>query len=39
MKIARGSVINNLILYPPSKPSLPIIHQQLQPPGYIEENV
>ena len=39
MKIARGSVIKNLILYPPAKPSLPIIHQQLQPPRYPEENI
>jgi hypothetical protein len=39
MTIARGSAIKNLILYPPAKPSLPVIHQQLQPPRYLEENI
>jgi hypothetical protein len=27
MTIARGSAIKNLIMYPPAKPSLPVIHQ------------
>jgi hypothetical protein len=39
MTIARGSAINNLIMYPLDKPSLPIIHQQLQTPRYLEENL
>jgi hypothetical protein len=39
MKIARGSAIKNLILYPPAKPSAPFIHQQLQPPRYPTKNI
>jgi hypothetical protein len=39
MTISRGSDINNLILYPSTKPSIPIILQQLTPPKYLEENI
>jgi hypothetical protein len=39
MIIARGSAINNLILYLPAKPSLHVIHQQLKPPRYLEQNI
>jgi hypothetical protein len=39
MTISRGSAIKNLILYPPAKPSIPIIHQQFQPPRYPKENL
>jgi hypothetical protein len=34
MKIAGGSVVKNLILYPPTKTSVYVIHRQLQPPRY-----
>jgi hypothetical protein len=39
MTISRGSATKNLILYPPAKPSLPIIHQQLPPPRYPEKDL
>jgi hypothetical protein len=39
MTISRGSATKNLILYPPAKPSLPIIHQQFPPPRYPEKNL
>jgi hypothetical protein len=39
MTIARGSVIKNLILYPPAKPSVPVINRQLKPPRYPEGNL
>jgi hypothetical protein len=39
MKISRGSATKNLIWYPPTKPSTPIIHQQLPPPRYLEKNL
>ena len=39
MSIERGSVIKNLILYPPAKPSPPIVNLQLHSPKYQEENL
>ena len=39
MTISRGNATKNLILYPPSKPSLPTIHQQFPPPRYLEKNL
>jgi len=31
--------VKNLVLYPPTKPSLPIVNTQLDPPRYLEENI
>ena len=39
MTIAKGDVVNNIVLYPPAKPSLPIVKICKQPPAYIEESI
>jgi hypothetical protein len=39
MKISRGGVTKNLILYPPAKPSPAIIYPQLPPPRYPEKDL
>lgn len=39
MTIAKGDAIKNLVLYPPTKPSLPIVKICKQPPSYLEESI
>jgi hypothetical protein len=34
MKITRGGIMKNLILYPPAKPSPTFVYPQLPPPQY-----
>jgi hypothetical protein len=39
MKIARGGVTKNLILYPPAKPIPTFVYPQLPPPRYLEKDL
>lgn len=39
MTIEKGTIVKNLILYPPAKPSLSIDNYQTSPPKYQEENL
>ena len=39
MTIAKGDAVKNLVLYPPSRPSLPILKICKQPPTYLEESI
>lgn len=39
MTIAKGDLVKNLVLYPPSKPILPTIKICKQPPAYLEESI
>lgn len=39
MTIAKGDTKKNLVLYPPAKPSLPIVKIHKQPPSYLEESI
>lgn len=39
MTITRGNDVNNLALYPPTKPSLTIVKTRKQPTTYLKENM
>lgn len=39
MTIAKGDAIKNIVLYPPAKPSHPIVKICKQPPVYLEESI
>ncbi len=39
MTITKGEVVKNIVLYPPTKPSLPIIKICKQLPTYLEESI
>ena len=39
MTITKGNAVKNLVLYPPAKPSLPIMKTHKHPPTYLEENI
>jgi len=39
MTIAKEDAIKNLVLYPPAKPSLPILKICKQPPAYLDESI
>jgi len=39
MTITRGNDVNNLALYPPTQPRLPIVKIRKQPTTYLKENI
>ena len=39
MTISKGDAVTKLVLYPPAKPSLPIVKICKQPPTYLEERI
>ena len=39
MTITKGDAIKNLVLYPPARPSFPIVKICKQPPTYLEESI